>query len=385
MRRGFTLVEMLVVIVIISILIALLVPAIGAARGAARATSCKNNLRQFGVAMQLHAERDSQQRLCTGAFDWKRDGSVVDYGWVADLVNTNVIVGDMLCASNPRKLSEKFNDLLGLTATSLDSCGIDLAGRQHETQPDGTIQVNPCRQIVGDYPGGTPLSPGTDERRLAVERILEAGYNSNYAASWFLVRSGANVDESGNLAGDTTCPISLKELQSTHGPLRLNAIDSGKVPADKIPLLADAAPGDVREAVLDAPLGPYNRGERMCESFSDGPVLRTTMQPPTFPAGTRHGGVDGWWSVWTRQTVQDYRDFGPVHRGATCNVLFADGSVRSLTDANGDGFINNGFDPEVYTGDGSIGFTSADVEVANTEMFSNWSLEQATKGNLDRQ
>jgi prepilin-type N-terminal cleavage/methylation domain-containing protein len=49
-RRGFTLVELLVVIAIIGILIALLLPAIQAAREAARRATCKNNLRQLGVA-----------------------------------------------------------------------------------------------------------------------------------------------------------------------------------------------------------------------------------------------------------------------------------------------------------------------------------------------
>jgi len=74
-RKAFTLIELLVVIAIIAILIALLLPAVQQAREAARRSTCKNNLKQYGLA--LHNYHDVAKQFPGAGQNWGRP----NIGW----------------------------------------------------------------------------------------------------------------------------------------------------------------------------------------------------------------------------------------------------------------------------------------------------------------
>lgn len=77
-KRGFTLIELLVVIAIIAVLVALLLPAVQQAREAARRSQCKNNLKQFALA--LHNYHDTFKLFPRSVIGSIYDGAGGD-GW----------------------------------------------------------------------------------------------------------------------------------------------------------------------------------------------------------------------------------------------------------------------------------------------------------------
>ena len=295
---------------------------------------------------------------------------VTEIGWVADLVNSGFIVGKMNCPSNEGQLSESYEYLLNAhTGNFFDDTCVPRLGSVAKVLPDGSFSMNACREI---FESG--LTPGSEDRRAFIEaRIFNKGYNTNYTASWFLARGGVVLNGSGNRSpAYTLCttPNDLSNRTYCTGPLRQSFLDSSKAPAMLVPLLGDDAPAAPSTiAFADIP-----EGTPMTMAMTGGPKLPVVSGAnypiPNFPSGTPRNGPNGWWKVWNKEVLQDYRAFRPLHRGVA-NILFADGSVRQFSDANGDYMLNNGF--EASTAEG--GFEDSEIEMTPDQIFSFYSVD----------
>jgi prepilin-type N-terminal cleavage/methylation domain-containing protein/prepilin-type processing-associated H-X9-DG protein len=415
-RKGFTLIELLVVISIIAILIALLLPALQSAREAARKTQCKNNLRQIGIGLNAFADTDPADRLCTGQFDRFRDGCVDTYGWTADIARVNAgKANEMRCPANSLRGSEKLNDLLRGNVTSNSSA--PLVERADSCNPDSV-----CYAMNAAGATGATAAP-------FVAQLIKDGHNSNYASSWFMSRSNFKTFNSGNdpfvkaafttetvpagIIGGTTCPtvttgtqiyrVGLKELQNTVGPVTRRFLEGADVPSNNVPLLGDAAPGDINEAVLSDNIvdsegklvdPALTAGARLAETANDGPGQINSANRlgllVTDTINAKELAYDGYPTAGTAVTstvvanyavtpgvwlLQDTRDWFAVH-SRSANILMADGSVREIVDLNGDKFFNPGFNYDMATppSSESQGYSSNVTEINSFEVFCGPSL-----------
>lgn len=79
--RGFTLVELLVVVAVMAVLASMLLPAMTAAKAAARRAQCVDNLRQLGLAAQMYWD-DNDDRTFRYLSGTTNGGRLYWFGWL---------------------------------------------------------------------------------------------------------------------------------------------------------------------------------------------------------------------------------------------------------------------------------------------------------------
>ena len=325
------------------------------------------------------------------------------YGWVADLVNSgNAVPGDMLCPSNPAKALEKLNDLLGVSTSGNLAAVAPAAGnttaRMRAGAGAGLIDASNAALTSWANPSNTNITFASRAEYVG-GMYVDQGYMTNYAAGYFLARLAPIMEKDTSNNTVSATGGGFKERQGTTGPLSSATLDRSRVATSNIPLLGDAGPGDVDEAILgeDVPNTKVElpRGMLLAEAFNDGPAYyqsdvdriilldagvdmsveincergEATTANCNSPLSTATVGSGDPGITY----LQDTRDWFAIHSGG-CNILMGDGSVKLFNDDNGDGYLNPGFpvDNTVAGFDASgIGYSDDEVGVAAGRVLKN--------------
>lgn len=286
LRLAFTLVELLVVISIIGLLIGLLLPAVQAAREAARRIQCQNNLKQIGLAVQLHV--DAHRHLPTGGWG---------YAWI----------GDPEYGFGPRQPGGwLFNVLPFVEQDSLrkQAMGMPPAARREAiramvSQPVAMFNC-PSRRSASSYPYESK-SP------LFNSELPQQAAKTDYAINGGSVQIDTGVGPASHTPADMqkyTWPSLSKftGISFVRSRIRLAEINDG--------LSNTYLVGEKYISISDS--RGYGGDDQTMYMGDDADVRRWGIGPP----------------LSDRARVEDRWVFGSRHPGI-CGFVFADGSVHS--------------------------------------------------------
>jgi len=398
MRRGFTLVELLVVITIIGLLVGLLLPSLTAARESAVAAQTTQSLGSFGRGFLINAEQDGANRgqLSSGAFDHCRDGDVRQVGWVADLVSNKI--------ANPNK------NLDGLNKSKLSEKLLDYTGGRNTTK--GNAQVWGTGNTVVYYGGAngpTDLTSAAEKRT----ELWDKGINTNLATSWHFSRgdqlwtgasasaaaSNTNNCNGGYRYNPEVGYTSDKCPDDGTGPLNDVQLLNGQAERNLVALMSNARNGESGDSTIDSTVATTvndffgftgarrvaKAGDFAVESFTDGKgctnydaTVATALDVNGGAAqgNTSTGSQDRFTTTAHNNALHEMNDFWPVvgarkgrddlFVGGKAQILFADGHVERIADEGGRNGQKDGFIGAYKTGD--AGNASSNYALSSTAL-----------------
>jgi prepilin-type N-terminal cleavage/methylation domain-containing protein/prepilin-type processing-associated H-X9-DG protein len=307
--RGFTLIEILVVISIIGVLIALLLPAVQAAREAARRAQCTNNLKQIGVA--LHNYIDSHGVFPPGyisAVDVKvlnpcnqdtENSYSIDRGsgwaWGAMILPQLEQQNVFNSINFDLSVAYRANDTSSTTILASYLCPSD-------SGPD-------LVPVFADPPD--PASPGTYAATNVIDRLARGNYVGMWGLGEICAGSGPNGVPS-NIAGIFQRNSHTTIAEITDGTSQTIAVGERSHNLSYVTWAARTIDGWLgKTSLVEGGADLFNPSPEECWTQVMGPAgLEDGLRTPNDP----------------QAHVEDYWSRHP----AGVNFLFADGSVKFL-------------------------------------------------------
>jgi prepilin-type N-terminal cleavage/methylation domain-containing protein/prepilin-type processing-associated H-X9-DG protein len=168
-RRGFTLIEMLVVIAIIAILAAILFPVFSRARAKARQAGCMSNIQQVGMAILLYAQDHGEilPAWCFGTLSGNDNGPAQGaYTWDTVIQPYMKNIQILTCPDSPygRTVTEKNGGTMALRSYAMPRYVSDPKGT---FRPGGTCDY-PCPVDWPTVPVDTILVMEKGKRGLGI-------------------------------------------------------------------------------------------------------------------------------------------------------------------------------------------------------------------------
>jgi len=172
---GFTLVELLVVIVVIAILVALLLPAVNAVRAAAWRTECINNLREIGLALQVH--HDAHGSFPPGVPNCAQNQ------WVSGGIAQGAVcqgpnwLGAILAQIEEVK---KYDDLMTCLETESNACA------QCPNRAGSTIKVGTATPTVFICPAAETLRSTVNLSSYGLSNLAKGNYAACFGNEYYI-------------------------------------------------------------------------------------------------------------------------------------------------------------------------------------------------------
>lgn len=190
--RGFTLVELLVVVAIVALLVALLLPGMGSAKEAARRTQCQAQLRQIAAAQHVYAtEWSGNIALAKASLPWGyldaanngpfAGGHLMRLGYLAGGVNasgydSNFTNAQVLWCPNFKRSRGWLASYTNRPYRIFHEAGVYYAGFQGDTWM--TVErLVPLSMVKVRRPSALPLYADTLYTGNDLDVLHESGWN----------------------------------------------------------------------------------------------------------------------------------------------------------------------------------------------------------------